>query len=201
VLAAVVLFPLLGPERRRQLQVWRGLLRPLLLVSLLLLPVLTGLFFAEKDLSVLGIPLSSAGLLTGAWMDLRITILLLVGASFSAQVSVPALARILESVGMRGLGFSLGIAVNAVPMALRTIGDTWQALRLRGGLRRARWRGLRLFLVAITVRVAYRGEEVLQAVHLRAFDPTRRKPAVQIRRADLLLLSGLILLTVAIALI
>lgn len=201
VLAVVVLISSIGPERQRQLRAWRGLLRPLWLLGLLLVPLVTALFLAPKDLNLWGIALSSAGLETGAWIVLRIVILLLAGATFAAQISVPTLARLFESMGLRGLGFSLGIALNAVPMTLRIIGDTWQALRLRGGLRRAWWRGLRTFLVAVTVRLAYRAEETLQAVHLRAFDPTRRRPALPVRRGDALLLGSLILVTVAVALV
>jgi energy-coupling factor transporter transmembrane protein EcfT len=147
------------------------------------------------------IALSLSGLQVGAWIVLRVIVLLLAGSSFSAHISVTQIALLFEGIGLRGLGFALGVALNALPLTVRSVQDTWQALRLRGGLRRAWWRGIRLFLVATTVQIALRAEETLQAIYLRAFDPERRGQRLPWQRGDLFLSIGLIMLGVILILL
>jgi len=175
-LAVIVVVGLITPQRAVVRSSWRGLLCLPLLLSLLLLPPLGSLLLETAN----GTPGGGApfsGMLPGIWMALRFISLFMAGAVFSAHVTPFAVARLLERLGLNGLGFALGLALNALPAAVRAVDESWQALRLRGGLRRPWWPGLRLFMVNATVRVVCQGEEVLQAAQLRGHGVIRPKRA------------------------
>lgn len=176
-LAVIVGVGLATPQRAAVRRSWRGMLRLPLLLPLVLLPLLGGLFLGTPGDRPAGAPLSPAGLLIGTWLALRLLALFLAGAVLTAHVSPYTVARALERLGLHGLGFALGLALNALPAALRAVSESWQALRLRGGLRHSWWRGLRLFLINATVRVVCQGEETLLAAQLRGHGlPERTRP-------------------------
>jgi energy-coupling factor transporter transmembrane protein EcfT len=156
----------------------RALLRLRWLAALGLLALVNALWGGPPDLSVGAISYSSAGLAAGGQMALRALVLLVMVDGFSSSAEISAVAGLLERAGLRGLGFSLGIAVNLLPGLRQASANTWQSLWMRGGLRSRRWRGLQLYAVTVVANALRRAEEIALAAETRAFSPeqARRLP-------------------------
>jgi energy-coupling factor transporter transmembrane protein EcfT len=134
------------------------------------------LWLGEPDVRLLGVPLSTSGFHVGLHMALRALVILLAVIGFSRAVDIAEVAGLLERVGLRGLGFSMGVAVNLLPSLQGSSQHAWQALRMRGGLRHARWRGLRMLAVTVIANALKRAEDLALAAEVRAFDPARARP-------------------------
>lgn len=156
----------------------RSLVRTRWLVALGLLGLVNALWGGPADLRLGTIPYSSAGLAAGGQMALRALVLLVMVDGFSGSAEISSVAGLLERAGLRGLGFSLGIAVNLLPGLRQSSMNTWQSLWMRGGLRNKRWRGMQLYIVTVVANALRRAEEIALAAETRAFSPeqTRRLP-------------------------
>lgn len=158
---------------------------PLMLVSIALLPVF--LFFFRAG---------HAGVLTGAvFSGLRLAaralVLLWAVEAVTSSVDIAQIAGILERMGFRGLGFSLGIAANLLPSLHRSWVCARESLWMRGGFRAARWRALELLFVTVVGNALARSREIAIAAECRAYDPEQSRPAPLRRgRADLCLWLG-----------
>ena len=86
------------------------------------------------------------------------------------------MAGLLERFGLRGLGFALGVALNLLPSLQTSAVQSWYTLKMRGGLRKQRWRGCRLLVITIITNALKRAEEVSLAAELRAFSPEKSRP-------------------------
>jgi energy-coupling factor transporter transmembrane protein EcfT len=176
----VVVLILLHPRSLRQL------LRPRWLILLVVL-FLLNLFFGggEVNTRLLGIPLASSNLVAGLQMTLCAVLILMATDSLSSHVDVTEVAGLLERMGLRGLGFSIGVAVNLLPNLRQSASDAWHSLRMRGGLR-ARWlRGLQLLLITILANALRHSEEIVLAAEARAFTPEKSRAApIRIGRID-----------------
>lgn len=115
---------------------------------------------------------SLQGLALGVQMALRALSILVAVRSFADAVSVGDLSQMLERIGLRGLGFALGVAVNMLPTIERSLTVTYQALRLCGGWRRP-WLGLRLLLVTVTANSLRHADDIVGSAEARAFSPER----------------------------
>jgi len=192
VLGFVVVFSALffrsGLRPIRRLEFWA-----LVASGLLFSPFLIG----EKDLSLLGLSLSSEGFWAGVWMTVRALSVALAVGGFAYAVSADEIARLFEMAGLKGLGFAVGVAVNMLPTLEETVRNAYEAMRLRGGFQRERLQALRMLLVAIVVNALRRGDEVVEAAEARAFRPDspRREP-LPLGRADLALVAVLTVLGV-----
>jgi len=125
--------------------------------------------------------------LLSGWVLLRgLTIVLLL--SFYVQsVGLGELALLLERLGVQGLGFALGVALNMLPLLLESLRNTWAALRMRGGLRRRRWQTLQRLLVTVLANGLRRADEITAAAEARGYHPARAARAeVRLQRVDLL---------------
>ena len=143
----------------------------LILLSLFLVSFFFGRVEAEPDWMVWGFQISSINLLNSARMLLRAVTILMAADGLSASVNITEIAGMLERGGLRGLGFSLGVAFNLLPDLRRSSTATWHSLRMRGGLR-AQWRhGLQLLLVTILTNSLRHAEEIVLAAEVRAFRP------------------------------
>jgi energy-coupling factor transporter transmembrane protein EcfT len=143
------------------------------LLFLLFVLIPPALLLEPKALTLGFVELSQEGLAIGVNMALRATTIAVAVAGFSASVSVGELSRLLEQAGFKGLGFSLGVAMNILPIIRETIGTVYQALRLRGGFRRRRLHALRLLLVTIVVHTLRHADNIVDAAEARAFSPSR----------------------------
>jgi energy-coupling factor transporter transmembrane protein EcfT len=178
---------------------WGGGLRPIrrptfwfLVASAL---VLSPLFLGERDVSLLGLSFSRQGFWIGTWITLRALSIALAVGGFAYAVSADEIARLFEGVGLRGLGFAVGVAFNLLPTLEGMARNAYDAMRLRGGFRRERLRALRLLLVAILVNALRRGDEIVEAAEARAFRPDGpRQGLPHLRRADLALIAVLTVL-------
>jgi len=187
LLGSVLLFALLtgggGLRPLRRPRFWT-----LILPALALGPLLLG----EKDLAWGWLRLSRAGFWMGLWMALRAFCLTVAFSVALNALSVSEMARLFETVGLKGLGFALGVALNLLPTLQETSEATYHTLRLRGGFRRP-WQALKLFLVTVIANALRHSDDVVNAAAARAFEPTlRRGEPVRFQRADGLLAVALL---------
>jgi energy-coupling factor transporter transmembrane protein EcfT len=170
LLAAVILYPaaLLRIFKPRWL---------FLLILLILATTLT----AKPDALLGGVAFSWAGLLAGLQMALRAVVIFVAVDGLSSSLDISVLAGLLERAGLRGLGFSIGVAMNLLPGLRQSIHNTWHSLWMRGGLRRQRWRALKYFLTTIMANALRQGEEIALAAEARAYTPERSRVAPIVR--------------------
>jgi energy-coupling factor transporter transmembrane protein EcfT len=134
----------------------------------------------------MGAAVSAEAIALALTMTARTLIIVVAAAGFAATVSVRALTELLEVVGLRGLGFSLGVAVHALPLARRTWTTSARALRLRGGFRRSRLRDAALLCMTVVGNALRHADEVVEAALARGFAPGRRRREPPARwRSDL----------------
>lgn len=171
----LVINGLLYPAALRRLLRWRWLI----FIGLLVLP---GLFLGGPPVyDSLGLAISLPGLMMGTQMTLRAVVVIVAVDGFSSAVDIAEVAGMLERVGLPGLGFSMGVAVNLLPALRRSGQNAWFTLRMRGGFRSQWWRGLRLLLVTIVANALRRAEEIALAAEARAFSPAQTR-ALPVKR-------------------
>lgn len=141
----------------------RRLLNPRWLVFLGILAGTVYVFSTETD--------PTLRWLVVAQMTLRGLGLIALVNGVTSALEITEIAALFEKMGLKGLGFSLGVAFNLLPILNETSMHAWRSLILRGGLRYQRWRGLQLFLVTVVSNALRRAEETALAAEARAFDP------------------------------
>ncbi|MGD2164644.1 MAG: energy-coupling factor transporter transmembrane component T [Anaerolineae bacterium] len=130
------------------------------------------------------IALSWGGLSVGLEMAGRALTLLLAFSLGLSSLSLSDLLAIFDGLGLRGLGFALGVAMNLLGTLQEMARSTFETIRLRGGLRRPTV-ALRLFMVTLVSNTLRYGDQVVKAASVRAFDPQRgRGSGLPLRRAD-----------------
>jgi energy-coupling factor transporter transmembrane protein EcfT len=173
--AAVILYPNSFPRLLRR--------RTVLLLAMIFSASL--LFGAQQpDARLLGIPYSTVGLMSGLQMVVRAVVILVAVDGFSGAVEISEVAGMFERLGLRGLGFSIGVAFNLLPALRQASANTWHAMWMRGGLRNRRLHALRLMLVTIITNALRRGDEIALAAEARAFTPERSR-SIPLRRGKL----------------
>ncbi len=185
---------------------YRAGLRPLaggrlwLLVGLLVIPA--GLCGGPPAWWLWGLPLSQPGLAAGLQMALRAVAMVVAVTGCAASVPLGELAGLLERVGLKGLGFALGVALSMLPIVRETTATAYQALRLRGGFRRRRLQALRLLLVTVVAGSLRHADDIVSAAEARAFSVERARPLpITCRRRDLAVTGVLAAVAVAICLV
>jgi len=175
----------------------RVLLRPStwLFMTLLVAPAALGSF---DLLTPHAVPDAGVRLREAARMGLRAVAILVAFAAFAASVSAAELALLFERVGLKGLGFAVGVAANILPELREEAALTLHALRLRGGFRRRPLRDARLLLVTVVTNALRRSDDIVAAAEARAFqlDPARR-PEIARRRGDLAVVGLLVAAVIA----
>lgn len=145
--------------------------RQLSLVALLAIPPM----FAGSAAAP-GFVLSDASVRLGLVIAARVLITAVALNGLARRINPTALAELLESAGLRGLGFAFGVALNFLP-ALRVAAETtWHALRMRGGFRRQWLRGVTLLTLTVLTSALRRAEDIALAAEIRGFDPERPRP-------------------------
>lgn len=160
---------LLSPEALKRVARDR-ILPPLAVVS-----VGIGAMVGHSDLSLGPLALSSQGLFLGLQMMARALAILLAVYTLTTRLSISTMSDLFERIGFRGMGFALGVAVNALPLAQRNFQDVMTALRLRGGFRRRWWRALKLLLLTTIVNSVNHAGEIVAAAESRAFSVEGRR--------------------------
>ncbi len=160
---------LLYPQALRGLAKWRWLV----MIALLSVPPI--FLSGEIDRHVWVIPYASQGLLNAMQIALRIVVVLVSVQGLTSSVDISSLAGLLERAGLHGLGFSFGIAVNLLASLQQSAQNAWRSLWMRGGLRKKRWRAIRLLAVTILANALKEAEEIALAAEGRAFSPARAR--------------------------
>jgi len=157
--------------------VWRNFFlgRRLLLMAIITLPPL--FLIGEVDSTLLGLGYSREGLRAAYQIALRFLVVMGAVEGFTNAVDISAIAGMLERLGLKGLGFSMGVALNLLPSMKKSTTQSWNTLKMRGGLRKKWWRGLRLFALTSLSNGLRRAEEIALAAEARAFSPEKARPA------------------------
>ena len=160
-----------------------------ILSTLALAPFILG----EADVHWGGLRLSRAGLEAGLWMAVRAVTLILAFSVSLEVLSVTQMVHLFDALGLRGLGFALGVALNLGPVLRATMEAAYHTLRLRGGFCRP-VQSLRLFLVTVIANALRYGDDVVKAALARAFDPAATPPRINriLDRADQIFIAGLV---------
>lgn len=156
---------------------------------------LVNLFFGVSDqvpdLSILGFSFSSLNILSSIQMTLRAAVILLAADGLSSSVNIVEVAGLLERSGMRGLGFSIGVATNLLPDLRQSGMNAWHSLRMRGGFRAEWWRGMQLLVVTVFSNALRHAEQIVLAAEVRAFQPElSRNVPLRIGAVDWWLVAG-----------
>lgn len=192
---ALLINGLLYPASIKRLFRWRWFLFTLLVM----LPNL--LWVGEPDLTVLGLQLSTTGFVTGMQMVLRALVVIVAVDGFSTSVDITEVAGMFERVGLSGLGFSMGVAVNMLPALRRSSQCAWRSLSMRGGLRRQWWRGSRLLLVTIVASALRRAEEIALSAEVRAYSPGLSRPQPMTRGDYDPFIIGLVMISLLVSIV
>lgn len=167
--------------------------------ALVVLSVVLGAFFGERDLAIGPVYLSSVGLSLGVQMMARAVAILLAVYTLTTTLSLSTIASVFERIGFKGLGFALGVAVNALPIVQRNLREVFTALRLRGGFRRRPLHALRLVLLATTVNSVRHADDIVAAAEARGFAVERsRRVKLRWQVGDLLLALFVLLSSIAV---
>ncbi|RYG31951.1 hypothetical protein EON81_21755 [bacterium] len=110
---------------------------------------------------------SGEGALLGLAIVGRALAILLMARWVAQGATAFEMARLGGRVGLRWLGFALGVAINALPDLEASARRTWDAMRMRGGFRRRRWYALRLFAVATLTNALMRADAQAEAATAR----------------------------------
>jgi energy-coupling factor transporter transmembrane protein EcfT len=118
-------------------------------------------------------------------MVLRAIVILVAADGLSASVDITEVAGLIERSGLRGLGFSIGVATNLLPDLHRSSMNAWHSLRMRGGLRANWWRGIQLMVLTVLSNALRHSAEIVLAAEVRAFHPEMsRKVSLRIGSLD-----------------
>lgn len=151
--------------------------RPRWLLFLILLSAPSVFLVGALDRSALGIAYSSTGFAIGAQIGVRFIVVLAAVNGLTRSVDITSVAGLLERLGLQGLGFSMGVALNLLPSLQAASVNAWRSLWMRGGLRRNRLRGIRLLALTIITNALRRADEITLAAETRAFTPESSRPA------------------------
>jgi len=165
----------------------RQIFRPRILILVLIFAVTVYAFSNATD--------ELACWLLVAQMTLRALGLMVLVNGVASALEITEIASLFECIGLKGLGFSLGVAFNLLPALSESAQNAWRSLTMRGGLRHQRGRALQLLLVTVISNALRRAEEIALAAEARAFDPQRaRNLAISHGRYDWLpWLGGLVI--------
>lgn len=167
------------------------------LLSLVLLSAMA--IGGEKDISIVGVELSSEGILRGIGMAMRAVTIVVATYTFARVASIGGLSSLLARLGVRQLGFLLGIALNLLPLVQRTSANALLAVRLRGGFRRNRIRSLQKLAVTILVNSLRYSDDIVCAAESRAFGGVQPNTApIVASKADRVLIASSMMVYVAI---
>lgn len=167
----------------------------MILVSLFLINVFFSATDNSPDIIVLGLQFSSPAIVNGLQMSLRAAIILLAADGLSSSVNIVEVAGLLERGGLRGLGFSIGVATNLLPDLRQSSMNAWHSLKMRGGLRSQWWRGIQLLALTIFSNALRHAEQIVLAAEVRAFRPElSRTMSIRIGTLDWWIFIGLALL-------
>lgn len=128
------------------------------------------LIMPGKDISLLGIPLLSRRYLFES-VKIAVTGLVMFTWIFvlTSYTTPQDVAGFFARLGMRDIGVYVTIALNLVPIVVKSIETTYLAMRIRGGFRWSPKR-LRLFVITVFRNVILLAESLTIAISLEGFE-------------------------------
>jgi energy-coupling factor transporter transmembrane protein EcfT len=167
-----------------------------------LLVASSGLLLGDTGADWLGTGMSLHGLRIGVQMAFRAATILVAVSGILERVGVMQLAAMLERLGVEGIGFALGVALNSLPVIGETARNSMAALRLRGGFRQERVKAARQLLLTVVTNSLRYGEQVVTAAEARAYSPDRSRPLpLRWSWADGVLIGGMALAVLGLSLL
>ena len=124
----------------------------------------------EADTSFGPLNLSRAGFVTGCWMALHAVTLMVAFSATLGSLTVSQTIAGFDSLGLRAMGFALGVALNMLHTLQDVVDAAYHTIRLRGGLKRPLY-SFRLFLVTVVANSLRYGDDIVRSAAARAFDP------------------------------
>lgn len=154
---------------------FRSIMRLRWLIMIIILALPPVFVVGELDRNLGGIPYSSTGLVSSIQIATRVLVVLIAVNGLTSSVDITSVAGLLERLGLHGIGFSVGVALNLLPSLQQSALNAWRSLSMRGGLRKERLRAIRLMAVTIMASALNRAEEIALAAEARAFSPERAR--------------------------
>ena len=125
------------------------------------------------------------------------TILLAVGL-VAHSLPLEQFAAGMERVGLKNFGFAMGVAVNSLPLAQRSLRQVWRALRLRRPYARGRPHAWRLAATTVATRMLTSAEDTTAVAQARGYDPARaQRMPLTLTALDVALAVGAIVIVAA----
>ncbi|BAS26243.1 energy-coupling factor transporter transmembrane component T [Limnochorda pilosa] len=130
--------------------------------------------------------LSPSGLKLGLGMLGRSVVLWMSVATVVEGLSLTDWSALLERCGLKGFGFTLGVAFHMLPTVLSSAGDAWHALRMRGGLAAYGWEAPQLLMATVVSGALRHVDDIAAAAQARGYDPEKpRRGTVRVTGTDL----------------
>ncbi len=107
-------------------------------------------------------------MILGLNMVMRAVIIIVAVNGLVSTVPIDRLGDAVERLGLRDLGFAVGVAFNLLPLVQRALLTSWHVLRQRAGLRRP-ITAARLLLLAAVGHSLRCADEVALAAEARAY--------------------------------
>lgn len=190
VTAAILLFAVMTGGRGLRI-----FARPRFWLFILFILALSPFLLGEPDLRWGMLGLSRDGLTAGCWMALRAMSMMLAFSAVLEALTVSQLINLFDQLGLRGLGFALGVALNLLLTLQDVVGAAYHTIWLRGGWRRPLRNG-QLFLVTVIANALRYGDDIVRAATARGFDPAakpkKQRPNRLLGRFDRVFLIGLV---------
>jgi energy-coupling factor transporter transmembrane protein EcfT len=146
-------------------------LRNLILISCFVLPPI---FWGKPDHHIFFIPISDYGIQLAIQMSVRAFTIMVIVSGFTAVIDIAKLMGFFDRVGLNGLGFSMGVALHMFPAIKKMSINTWNSLKMRGGLRHKKRQTIQLLIITIITNALRYAENVTLAAEARAFNPSNR---------------------------
>jgi energy-coupling factor transporter transmembrane protein EcfT len=138
---------------------------------------------------------SGVGAILGLEIVARAAAIMVLARWIGMDATAYEFAHLFGRFGLRWVGFALGIAINALPILERSSRRTWDAMRMRGGLRQRRWRSFRLIAIATLTNALLHADAQADAATARGFrlDLPPEPPPSWIGGERVLVVSGWVL--------
>ena len=140
-----------------RVRIWIVIVSPVLICSLLMGP---------RDLWIL----SRSGFVIGAVMAARAFCIIVSISLITYRITITDILRFFEKRGMRGFGLALGVAYNMLFDLSRGGRVVFEALRLRGVVRRKPFKAVGLFVVSVIYNALGHADDIVNAATVRGFD-------------------------------
>lgn len=167
-------------------------IRNLLLMIVFVLPLI---FWEATDKYFGIIPVSNTGLQLAIQMAIRFLTIMMVASGFTSIVDIAKLTSFFDRFGLNGLGFSMGVALNIFPALKKSSINSWNSLKMRGGLRQQRAQTIKFLVITIIANALHYADDIALAAESRAYDPKKHhRIPIEFNPLDFIFIFALVLI-------